>query len=454
LKAISVLGNGSITVSDPKALMEAWQWSASYRNAPAIQPPFAIGAVGIYGPSFSTPNSAPVACMGCPRGCHGRRNKDGTGAEAFCSGPIGTLGDAMSQWGANAFPMHAHHIPGYLKSLFTRGILGPGKAIRSNINIEKLAAGDTATVAQFFECIVKGNDIGIDVRDGIVRACLKWGREEDWKTGILAFPYWGWPEHAYDPRCEVEWGYGSILGDRDINEHMIAWRIFLPLFEMQMNKVPINISASEASQIMAEKLIPYQGDPLMVDYSTANIYSEHMAKLVAWHRHYTSYYQEGLQLCDFIWPDTLNAYRPDHRGMTPEGEMKFFNAVTGKNLTFVQGMEIGRKVWNLRNAIWTLQGRHRNMVYMQDYIYNSPTSGHGFGPPYFLSTYINGKWDYTDVSNRALDRSRFDDFKTTFYRLEGWDSRSGWPTRATLEGLRLNKVADLLEKKGKLGNDC
>ena len=137
--------------------------------------------------------------------------------------------------------------------------------------------------------------------------------------------------------------------------------------------------------------------------------------------------------------------------MTPEGEPKFFNAVTGKNLTFAAGMEAGRKVWNLRNAIWTLQGRHRNMVYLQDYEYNSSTDGHGFGPPYFLPTFIDGKWDYTDVSDRKLDRAQFDEFKTRFYHLEGWDTRSGWPTRNTLEILGLKHVADLLERRGKLG---
>ena len=452
LKAISVLGSGGILVADPKALVEAWQWSASYRNAPAVPPPFAIGAVGIYGPGYETPDSGPVACMGCARGCHGRRYKNGIGTECFCATPSGDLGDAINQWGANSLPLRSDLIPTYFKSLLTRGIIGPGKAINSNLDIEKLVERDTATMIQFFDCIVKGTDIGADLRDGIVRACLKWGLEGDWKTGILAHPYWGWPEHCYDPRCEVEWGYGSILGDRDINEHMVAWRIFLPIMDTKRHNLPINITAQEAAEIYAEKMLPYDGDPLVVDYSTANIYSEHMVKLVAWHRHYTSFYQEGLQLCDFIWPDTLNAYRPDHRGMTPEGEPKFFNAVTGKNLTFAEGMEIGRKVWNLRNAIWTLQGRHRDMVYMQDYIYNSSTAGHGQGPPYFLPTFIDGKWEYTDVSDRSLDRSKFDDFKTLFYKFEGWDPKTGWPTRATLEGLGLKDVAELLQLKGKLGS--
>ena len=31
----------------------------------------------------------------------------------------------------------------------------------------------------------------------------------------------------------------------------------------------------------------------MLDYSTANMYSEHMAKLVSWHRYYTRFWKQS-----------------------------------------------------------------------------------------------------------------------------------------------------------------
>jgi len=46
---------------------------------------------------------------------------------------------------------------------------------------------------------------------------------------------------------------------------------------------------------------------------------------------------------------------------------------------------------------------------------------------------------------------KFEDFKTKFYELEGWDVKTGWPTRETLESLDLDYVADELEEK--LGNN-
>ena len=60
---------------------------------------------------------------------------------------------------------------------------------------------------------------------------------------------------------------------------------------------------------------------------------------------------------------------------------------------------------------------------------------------------------FHNLMGRSMDRQKFEDFKTAFYRLEGWDVESGWPTRATLEGLDLGEVAATLEAVGRLGKE-
>jgi aldehyde:ferredoxin oxidoreductase len=50
-----------------------------------------------------------------------------------------------------------------------------------------------------------------------------------------------------------------------------------------------------------------------------------------------------------------------------------------------------------------------------------------------------------------LDESGVEQFKTYFYELEGWDTSTGWPTRKTLQELSLNKVADTLTAKQRIG---
>ena len=191
----------------------------------------------------------------------------------------------------------------------------------------------------------------------------------------------------------------------------------------------------------------------MIDYSDEGIYSESMAKTVAWHRHYTRFYKQSIGFCDWAWSDIINDYRPDKRGLTPAGEVKFINAVVGKDMSFEEGMETGRKIWNIDRAIWILQGRDRKMEVFPPYTYDTPAvpmEGAG-GLPVILPAYENGQWTYKNVTGRMLDRAKVEEWKTRYYKLEGWDPETGWPTRGTLEALDLGHVADELEKNKKLG---
>lgn len=212
------------------------------------------------------------------------------------------------------------------------------------------------------------------------------------------------------------------------------------------------LTAEELVKKISEKLVPYEGDPLMLDYGTENIYSEHMVKLVAWHRYYTRFWKNSVLYCDVRFSDFVNTNTPDHRGITGEGEPRFLQAVTGKNLTFAEGIEIGRKIWNLDNAIWTLQGRHRDQVHFADYIYRVPNAKIGaMLNAYSLPGREKGEWKFIPVNNRHLDRDKFEGWKTKFYEFSGWDQGTGWPKRKTLEALGLKMVADELERKSRLG---
>ena len=85
------------------------------------------------------------------------------------------------------------------------------------------------------------------------------------------------------------------------------------------------------------------------------------------------------------------------------------------------------------------------MEVFPDYIYDRPSGGHD------MPMYIDGKWTYATGKGRKLDRAKVEDFKTRFYKFEGFNPDSGSPTRATLEKMNLRKVADTLQSKGKLG---
>jgi len=469
LKAISSIGTGSIHIANPKGLIQARLW-AKQRYGIDLEN-LDRSWFSWFGPK--TPqnrfwdqqeNARLSSCIGCNSGCK-ERAASGLGNESACDETAFYAGydkwkhggkqtsaayiatDLLQKYGINCY--EASKGLEYILALYKMGILGRGKDIDCDLDFEKL--GEIEFADQFLKMIAYRKGVGNDFAEGFFRAARRWGRlETDLKTGVLPYPYWGLPEHGYDPRAEVYWGYGTILGDRDINEHDFNLLFWNPSGDVWAGRTP-QPPAERAVRIFAEKLVPYENNPLMLDFSTENIYSEHIVKLVAWHRHYTRFWKQSVLYCDLRWPDFLNTKVPDYKGLTGEGEPRFFNAVTGKRFSFLDGMELGRKIWNLDNAIWTLQGRHRDMVHFSDYIYNVPLGGFTDTGVYYLPGREKGKWDYIRVDGRCLDKAKFEQFKTKFYNLEGWDIRTGWPRRKTLESLGLKFVADELEKKGKLG---
>ena len=109
---------------------------------------------------------------------------------------------------------------------------------------------------------------------------------------------------------------------------------------------------------MSSKTIPYTGDPYMFSFAwkgeeakNTGIYSEHKAKLVAWARHYTDFWNESMAFCETVAPSFISTSHADFRGPSPDVELRYYHAVTGNNVTFADTMEVGRKIWNLQRAI-------------------------------------------------------------------------------------------------------
>jgi aldehyde:ferredoxin oxidoreductase len=68
-----------------------------------------------------------------------------------------------------------------------------------------------------------------------------------------------------------------------------------------------------------------------------------------------------------------------------------------------------------------------------------------------MPMYINGKWKYDTGKGRKLDRAKVEDFKTRFYKFEGFNPETGYPTKETLDKMKLPKVAAALKSKNRLG---
>jgi aldehyde:ferredoxin oxidoreductase len=460
LKAISVQGTGHFSIADPKALLDARLWFE--RNFPHHR--------GM--PAPPGPPRVPAGCQGCPKLCSTRSSKYGNGSsciEAMWYGgsfdnpglvdinDTNQAGDMAQRYGINISELVTYMtefvMGGYLLKLHNMGVLGPGKAIDSApLPWDKLWKLEFAE--ELMKAISYRRGIGNDLAEGAARAAKKWGRfEEDLASGILALPQWGYVWHWSLPG--VEWIFGSIMDSRDVCDHEMETDGPLGL-----NLYLDEMSAEQHVEMIASKLIPYEGDPMMLDYTwqgadgsnmaqalETGVYSRHKAKFIAWHRHYTRFWKESIGCCDWMYANFISPRKPDHTGFTPEAETRFLNAVVGKNLSFADSIEIGRRIWNLDRAIWILQGRHREMEKPAEFLFRP-----GAATPKQMPVYTGGKWTFDEpLDGMFLDRKGVETFKDRYYEFEGWDTATGWPSRGTLEDLNLKHVADELEKSGKLG---
>lgn len=456
LKALSVLGTGSVDVADPKAVLEARLW-AERHYATDFDNPYTYSWLAPITSHFGGHRYKAAkeykqiglsGCYGCHLNCQ-TRTPTGIGNDSVCvanyytdwdkeahgkyTPASGVAADLAQRLGVNTFAVSRGL--SYLKELYARGILGKGKEIDTDLPFDKV--GGAVFIKEYLNRIAYRHEIGDDLAEGFNRAAERWGRlEEDLETGIPINMNWGYPAH-YDARTEVYWGYATILSARDVNCHDFN------LAAHWIGPEDTVVSAGQIAEWIGE-VGPYR-DPEMLNFADDNIYSVHMARTTAWLLHYSRFWKQSCGLCDNCFADFINPNGPNNRGLTPEGELKFYKAVTGQSLSFEESMEIGRKMYNLDKAIWTLQGRHRDMEVFPEYIYSVDSESADM-----LPCKVDGKWDYVKVAPRHLDRDKVEDLKTTFYELEGWDPQTGWQTRATLERLGLNQVADELAVAGKL----
>jgi aldehyde:ferredoxin oxidoreductase len=485
LKAISVTGTGSIRAADPRGVVDTRIWHVQKF------------------PRIKTVLPGTAACMPC---INDDRIRDSyPGGEAMCddtywygvgkSKELQMKGaEILMRWGVGSFlaafgnfkvrapeapPPAAKDVPGgaglgwYVKYLYEIGVLGPGKQIDSS-PLPPIGQCDELEFREaFFNAIARRAGIGDALAEGTLHAAKRWGRlDEDVQSGALRYPAWGSTYHWNLPG--VEWAFGGLLGSGDV-----VWHVLGGLGGKEGNR-PYTLET--LLEIMSSKTIPYTGDPYMFSFAwkgeeakTTGIYSEHKAKLVAWSRHYADFWNESMAFCEWMLATFLKIRsgpvklktqesdfsevmgmepvkvepNTDFRGPTPEAEMRYYQAVTGNKVAFADTMEVGRKIWNLERAIRVMQGRHRNQEKFYPFMYRpgasqAPELG---GRP----VYEHGTWSWQPLADMHLDEAGVELFKTNFYKLEGWGVDTGWPTRKTLEGLGLKRVADTLGSKGKLG---
>ena len=110
---------------------------------------------------------------------------------------------------------------------------------------------------------------------------------------------------------------------------------------------------------------------------------------------------------------------------------RLYAAATGIEMSEDEMMLTGRRVCTLEKAFNVTRGATREHDNLPWRLMNE---GAASGP-------LKGEKNSQKELDGMLDR---------YYELHGWDNKTSWPTRETLEMLKLKDVADYLEDLGKL----
>lgn len=148
-------------------------------------------------------------------------------------------------------------------------------------------------------------------------------------------------------------------------------------------------------------------------------------ELVKWHEQYSAAIN-CLGMCYYTsyWA-CLDAFSPDDYA-------KLFQLTTGVSMSGDEFMRIGLKVHNIEKAFNTL---HAGFTKKDDF------------PP---ERYLNEELSVGPMKGEKLDKEKWSKALDRYYEIHGWDIKSGWQKRETLEKLELKSVADKLSIYGKL----
>ncbi len=160
------------------------------------------------------------------------------------------------------------------------------------------------------------------------------------------------------------------------------------------------------------------------------------------------YVKECLILCDFSWPVMYVSNSEDHVG-DPTLESQVFAAVTGQAMDEAEMNRFGERVFNLQRAILAREGhRGRESDQLPEQFFTIPLRA-AFSNP---EGQVPGKdGEIFSRQGMVVDREQFEQMKTEYYQLRGWNPATGLQTRGSLKKLGMADIADGLAKDGLLG---
>ena len=148
-----------------------------------------------------------------------------------------------------------------------------------------------------------------------------------------------------------------------------------------------------------------------------------------------TYLRDSLGLCDFVWPITYSLTTEDGVG-DPDLEGRIFNAVTGIDTSELS--KYAERIFNMQRIIMVREG-HRipEDDYPPEFNFTEPLV---FGVHGGKMIMPGPGAKPVDMTGNVLDRDKFAGMLKEYYKLRGWDDKTGMPTKETLVSLGMEDV--------------
>jgi aldehyde:ferredoxin oxidoreductase len=197
------------------------------------------------------------------------------------------------------------------------------------------------------------------------------------------------------------------------------------------NKLDGSYLSSEVYQDIAEK---YWGGKQAVNFCTY----EGKAQAARMIQDY-GYVKECLILCDATWP-IYQVSSVDDSVVCGTLESRIASAITGRDMDEKELLKIGERVFNLQRAIMLREGwGGRKGDRLLDYLHEEPLESVYWSADCLVPD-KNG--EVVSRKGSVVDRNEFENLKSEYYTLRGWDVESGTPSRSKLADLDLNDIAN------------
>ncbi|MGE4298495.1 MAG: aldehyde ferredoxin oxidoreductase N-terminal domain-containing protein [Desulfovibrionaceae bacterium] len=250
---------------------------------------------------------------------------------------------------------------------------------------------------------------------------------------------WGMSAH-YDPRTfGYYWAVNFAVENRDPNRHamtnLLEWTGLtfeqaLPVATAHWGK---DIAVNGLNDLHRERDVPatWNGHKSAL----ANAY---LCQFI----HYRGCIKDSITVCDWVFP-IMTSGRED-RDYTGDVsvEYKLFELVTGEKMTQEALNDRAARIWIMHRLLTAMEWNDGKFVNLRKEHDQLPE--HFFAP---VETRLLPSFPPAEPPHPPLVREHFEDTKTEYYKMMGWDVETGLPKRATLKKLGMADVLATFEAK-------